>query len=442
MTGAQDMIRDSINGAQEYQPQPNGARYPWPVSDPALLYGLAGDFVKVVEPQSEADPIALLAQFLVAFGNVAGRHAYRVADGARHYLNLFAVIVGATAKARKGSAWAWTKCLFDLVDPGWANERIQGGLSSGEGLIWAVRDPIERREAVREKGRPTGRYQMVETDAGVSDKRLLVVESEFASVLKMLAREGNTLSTTIRHAWDSGDLRVLTKNSPAKATGAHISIAAHITCEELLRHLTETETANGFGNRFLWLCARRSKMLPFGGKPTEKLQKELQPVASRVRDAVKRAQSDGEFHFHPEAPVGWSKVYPTLSADRLGLLGALLARAEAQTLRLACLYAALDGTLEVHIHHLRAALALWEYAERSAEYIFGKRLGDPDADTILDALRTTPEGLTRTQIRDLFQRHRSETQIGRALKTLRDGGYVHSETAANTGRPAEVWTAT
>src|SRR5262245_6817875 len=42
----------------------------WP-EQPAgeAYYGLAGEVVEALKPQTESDPIALLAQFLLAFGN-------------------------------------------------------------------------------------------------------------------------------------------------------------------------------------------------------------------------------------------------------------------------------------------------------------------------------------------------------------------------------------
>jgi hypothetical protein len=346
----------------------------WPEPDAAMFHGIAGEFVRVVGPHSEADPVALLVQLLVVFGNVVGRNACRVADGARHALNLFLVLIGDTARARKGTAWSWVRHLFSIIDPAWANDRIQSGLSSGEGLIWAIRDPIEKREAVREKGRVTGEYQWVEIDAGVLDKRLVVVEPEFASVLRVMNREGNTLSTTLRQAWDSGALRTLTKNSPAKATGAHISLIAHVTVEELLRNFTDIEAGNGFGNRFLWICVRRSKLLPFGGRLEENA---LDEIAERFKITIHTIGRGGEFHFSHQAEQAWTQVYEVLSAGRPGLLGALLARSEAQALRLACLYAALDRTLEIGIAHLKAAFAVIEYEERSVEFVFGRRLGAP-----------------------------------------------------------------
>jgi hypothetical protein len=220
--------------------------------------------VRALDPHSEADPVALQVQTLVAFGNALGRTAHWRAEGDTHHLNLFAVLVGSTSKGRKGSSWGVIRNLPAQVEADWLAERVQGGLSSGEGLIWSCRDKIEKRESVKDKGRIVD-YQMVEVDPGVADKRLLCYEPEYASVLKMLERQGNTLSTVVRQAWESGNLRTMTKNSPAKATGAHISILGHVTAEEIRRYLSATEQANGFGNRFLWFLVRRSKVLLEGG---------------------------------------------------------------------------------------------------------------------------------------------------------------------------------
>src|SRR5262249_20157432 len=161
-------------------------------------------------------------------------------EGDQHHANLFAVLVGNTAKARKGTSWGRIRQLFDLIPDVWSQQCVHSGLSSGEGVICAVRDATS------------------DHDSGVSDKRLMVVESEFANVLRVIGREGNTLSRVIRDAWDRGSLATMTKNSPAKATGAHISIIGHITAEELKRYLPRTEMANGFANRFIFACVKRS----------------------------------------------------------------------------------------------------------------------------------------------------------------------------------------
>jgi hypothetical protein len=327
--------------------------------------------------------------------------------------------------------------VFGVIEPEWAGKRIQGGLSSGEGLIWGVRDPIEKQEPIREDKRITC-YQKVIIDSGVSDKRLFVIEPELAATLKAMTRDGSTLSATIRQAWDTGDLRVLTKNSPAQATGAHISIVGHITRDELLRFLTSTDTANGFANRFLWICSRRSKLLPEGGDIQSvefaHLNHRLVKLVSAARDSVELRKDD-------TARAIWREVYGALSDGKCGLLGSVISRSEAQVLRLALVYALLDGGRVISAPHMLAALAAWDYCEASARFIFGDSLGYPEADKILAALRANEQGLTRTQVRDLFGRHQSEAVISAALTTLEERGLAKRIPESTRGRPLELWRA-
>ena len=83
----------------------------------------------------------------------------------------------------------------------------------------------------------------------MADKRLLLFEGEFAKALRNMERQGNILSAVLRDAWDHGNLRTLIKNNPNRATGAHVSLNAHITVDELRRCLDRTEMANGLANR-------------------------------------------------------------------------------------------------------------------------------------------------------------------------------------------------
>ena len=256
------------DGANEGKPTSGNAiatapEWPKPLAVEAF-HGLAGEIVRAIEPHTEADPAALLVQSLAAYSVAAGRFAFFAVEADRHYSNLFAVIVGQTSKARKGTAWGNIRRIFGMADGDWASSRILTGLSSGEGLTWAVRDAIYKHEAVKKNGCVVD-YQEVEADAGIADKRLLVVESEFTSALRMMSRDGNCLSPVLRDSWDRGELALMTKNSPARATGAHIGILGHACREELLRYLNSTEAGNGFANRFLWICAKRSKCLPDGG---------------------------------------------------------------------------------------------------------------------------------------------------------------------------------
>jgi hypothetical protein len=401
----------------------------WPLPPRAAAFtGLAGEIVRAIEPHSESDPLAILVQLLVCFGSAIGRGAHYAVEATEHHGNEFALLVGPSAKARKGSSWDHVQRIFAEIDPDWASERIVSGLSSGEGLIWSVRDSDGGGRARDDRC----------DDQAERDKRLLVLEAEFASVLKMVARDGNTLSPVVRCAWDGKPLQALTKNSPARATGAHIAIVGHITADELVRLLNATEAANGFLNRFVLFMVRRSKLLPEGGRID---QVHWEPLLIRLRAATDAARRAGRLGFDQDARRRWWELYPALTEPQPGLAGAVCARAEAHVVRLGLLYALLDQADEIRLAHLEAALALWDYAAASVCWVFGDSLGDPLADEIYRALLEEPDGLTRSQLRDLFSRNRRSKDIGQALERLAATGRIHAERQQQRGRPAELWRA-
>ncbi|MGO9901812.1 MAG: DUF3987 domain-containing protein [Solirubrobacteraceae bacterium] len=391
----------------------------WPTIAEEAFHGPAGEFVLRTEPHSEAHPMALLSQFLVAFGCACGRGAHYQVEADRHYTNQFVVLVGPTATGRKGSSWGHVRRLLADADPAFARCLV-GGLSSGEGLIAQVRDPADEHDG-----------------QAPADKRRLVVEPEFAQTLKVLAREGNTLSAIVRQAWDGEPLQTIVRNDPLRATGASIGIVAHITRDELLRYLTATELANGFANRFLLIAVKRSKLLPFGGTLDGDRFTE---VRDAIRLALRFAQQHRPITFDDDARERWIDTYEQLSTARPGLAGAATARAEAHTVRLALIYALLDLSDRIRLEHLDAALALWRYSAASARWIFGDALGDPTADELWSAAKERPAGLTRTEVSELFSRNKKRREIERALSVLQDAGRLRRETRqADRGRAAEVW---
>jgi hypothetical protein len=395
--------------------------WPEPLREDAF-HGVAGEIVQAIEPNSESDPAALLLTQLVGFGNLVGRHRYIRVEGDLHYPNLYTAFVGATSKGRKSTAVGQGKRVLRPLDEHWAKTRTQTGLTSGEGLIWHVRDKKGEAE-----------------DAGEIevDHRLLVVEAELAQVLKAIERSGNTLSPVLRDAWDTGDLQTMAKNSPARASGAHVSLIAQVTIEELRRLIKTTEMVNGFANRILWVCVKRSKMLPEGGGVVE-----LGSLLHRLRQAVDFSSVPGELRRDDGARELWEEMYPIVSAEHAGLFGAVTSRAEAQALRLSMIYALLDASDVIKVEHVRAALAVWDYCERSAAHIFGETTGVPDADKILEALRRNPSGLTRTDIRDVFGRNKRQEEIDHALSVLEELNLAYCRTENTGGRPAERWCAT
>ena len=399
-----------------------------PVEEWPEPLGLAGEVVMAIEPHTEADVAAILFQFLTAIGNALGRRAYFLVEDTRHYPNLFVVLVGKTAKARKGTSWGRVRQLFE--GSGWVLHCITEGLSTGEGLIHRVRDQVIERK--QDKG---GVHDVV-VDPGVDDKRLLAFGEEYARILRAMQRHGNTLSQILREAWDGKRLEVATKSAPEKATGAHVSVISHVTRDDLFAEMDETMTANGFGNRFLYCCVRRSKLLPLGGPINGRIAAGL---AARIKAVVDDCPS-GEIPFDAAAEELWRARYEHLTADRLGMYGAITARGEAQTVRLALIYALLDRAQFIGSVHLEAALEVWRYADASARCVFGDRVGDRIADAILSALRRAgPQGMTRTEINNLWNGRVVADRINAALARLTAHGLAQSAKRMTGGRPEERW---
>jgi Primase C terminal 1 (PriCT-1) len=398
------------------------------------LYGLAGDVIRTLEPHTESDNAAILVQLLAGFGCLINKSAYFKAEADFHHTRLFAVIVGASSKGRKGTSFGHVKRLLCRVDESFRT-CIQDGLSSGEGLIFHVRDQTWKKVAVKNTKSPTVEYKEELVDEGAKDKRAYVVEPEFSRVLRVMARDGNTLSSVIRQAWDSDELKVMTKN-PLRATNAHISIIGHITKDELLRNLEETEMANGFANRFLWAFTRRSKYLPEGGSSQES---DLDELVCRLAEAAAFARNTKLLVRDDEARRHWDSIYQPLSDGITGLAGQITSRAEPQVMRLACIYALLDCSDVIRIEHLEAGLGFWKYCEDSARYIFGDCTGNKTADAIVVALSSAERGLSKTDLRDLFQRNASAAQINAALQLLMELGRVDVTKEPTDGRPREVF---
>jgi hypothetical protein len=406
----------------------------WPTMGDDAYHGLAGEVVRAIEPHTESDPVAILIQFLTSVGNIVGNCPYYQVEGSRHRANLFNVLVGQSSKARKGTSWDRISEIIRVADERWYSERVKSGLSSGEGLINEVRDEFKKWNGKE------GAWEMV--DPGISDKRLMVTEPEFASALVAADRPGNTLSSVMRKAWDGSRLSTMTRGSPSlSATNAHISIIGHITVEELRARLTRTDTANGFANRFLFMLVKRSKVLPFGGDGLD--EGAVLRLGERLKEAARSASTIGRVGWTSSARAAWTAVYGHLSEGQPGLLGAVTSRAEAQAVRLALIYALLDGAANIDVPHIRAALAVWEYAEVSAAHIFGGSLGDNVADEILRALQHAGrEGMSRTAIRDLFGRNQSGGRLGAALTLLASRSKARTEIRQSGGRPIETWIAT
>ena len=383
----------------------------WPTLAPAARHGLAGKFLELVEPETEADPAALLATFLATFGAFIGAGPHAVADGAEHPARPWPLIVGDTSKSRKGTSWAQVRRVLAAADKRFAADRVLAGFGSGEALVDAV--------------------------AGDQDRRLLVVETEYGRVLSVCKREGSTLATLQRQAWDGGRLQVRSRAGTAVADEAHVVMVAHITRDELLAKLAESDAFGGSLNRFLLVAARRSKLLPSGGNLNEA---DITDFGRKVAFVATQARTAGILRRTPDGERYWTQVYESLADDDPGgLLGAVIARDAAQVLRLSVCYALMDGARLIDFPHIMAGVAIWEYSRASAAMIFGERTGDVIADRVLNELQSRgPEGMDGTAIRDLLRHHARKERIEQATDLLVQRGLATKATKPTHGRPRTV----
>lgn len=405
----------------------------WPVLSEVALQGAAGELVRLLDPDTEADPAAVLACLLSAAGAYIGIGPHILVANEKHPALIWPLIIGGTNEGAKGTAWSLVRKILDRVDFTFAADCVASGLSSGEGLIERVRDGHGDDPSAND------------FDEGVLDKRLLVVETEFAAVLARLARSGNTLGPIMRDTWDGRPLQTMNREkSKLRADTHHIAVIANITPGELVAKLEQSDLDGGTVNRFLPVMSKRSKDLPEGGNISDEVLNKAVAILRAAQDAARSRP----YERTSGARELWRRRYAKLAA---GLGGErretqATARARPQVLRLALAYALIDCSDELRVEHLRAALAFWDYVLASAVYVFGNphAPGDDDASEALLAFIAAcgSAGRTREQIRsDHFGRHKLAKDITALLAPLIKAGRVDQTVEPTTGRPRTVFRA-
>ena len=402
----------------------------FPTFDPSKYYGIAGEIAILASENSEADPMAVYVSFIAAAAAMLGRFKYIYVGDSKHYARIFAALVGASSRSRKGTSFKSVRHIIRKTEEIYLKRSTthvfdslciaDGGLSSAEGLIFAVRDEAEQT---------SGKDNKPLWEA-VVDKRLLVVEEELANVLKISQREGNTLSPLLRKAWDGGTLAPMTKNNRLKATDPHINVVGHITQYELKFLISESDIHNGLSNRFLWTCVRRTQKLAF---PKRMDGDKLHNLAIRLSDALIKSEIEEVVELSQEAREYWTRQYQIVSADITGLLGSITSRSEAYVLRLGLLFCLLDGVNQIEQKHLQAAVELVAFCNQSVEFIFStpaESEAGTDADKLLVALAKKP--MTQSEVSRLFSNNKTRRQLMDLLTDLQALNKVKSSQQIGT----------
>jgi hypothetical protein len=196
--------------------------------------------------------------------------------------------------------------------------------------------------------------------------------------------------------------------------------------------------------------ARRIKLVAFPSPmPDDKVEEIAETLARVIElahqrgvDARAKGNKGHELVMSNYAQVHWATVYPELTQDHPGILGAVTSRQETHARRLALTYAQLDGAERIEIAHLEAALAFCRYAFDSAEYLFGETEVDPVARKVLTALAEGPKA--QNDLMDLFKRNQPAARINAVLQGLQERGRITmaKEETGERGRPRSIWSLT
>jgi hypothetical protein len=379
----------------------------WPdPPDDAAFHGVLGAVARAVEPYTEADPVGILGTLLVMVGAVAGNRR-RFYQGSMQHPNLSLVLVGETSNGRKGTAHGVAHDVMRLAVPDIDSIWLPG-LASGEGLLGHL-----RRNA--------------------PETRALIVEPEYGRLLAVMNREGSTLSAMLRNAWDGVPLGHARIRDGDVITDHHVSLIGHVTPPELRAKLTDADAANGFANRVLFLAVRRTRLVPFPTSPVELVQ----PYVPDLHAAVEHAATPLEMGWQPEGREAWEWFYASQSVGaRSGLVGRLTARHEAQVARLALIYALTDRADAVGPEHLTAAIALADYAKRSAVWAFGDSTGNRHADVLLRLMHA--DGEVAWKDAKLSLGLRTAADMDEVVTVLLEAGLAEVVTLPAQGRPRRV----
>lgn len=431
------------NGFNRNAATPIAVEWPKPISD-AGMYGISGELVRLVEEHTEGDRNVILLAFLAYAGNLIGREYYVATGADRQCANLFVCNVGPTSGGRKGSGVSAAGTFFSHGSCAPQLPKILYGISSGEGVIHQIRDPKIKHEL----NRKTQKVEEITIDAGVTDKRVLFCLSEFQQCLAAMRRQDSILASIIRQAWDKGAIAAPSKNNESFASNSHISIIGSISKEELLAETTAADAQNGTLNRFLFTCSQRSRLLPEGGKLNTLYESDKwTDIQYRFSENI-RAAARGQIIRDVETQNDWGRdaspddgLYKKLSEPRIGLWGALTARAAQQVIRLSLIFAIINGHQKIQTADQDAAYECWRYCDDSVKYVFGNRMQDPRAVRILVELRKEPiAGLSRSEMLRTFRVQAED--LNKLLQALSELGVIYCRNKKTEGRDSEQWFAT
>lgn len=391
-----------------------------PVTDERMFYGLLGQFAKQSAMGTEVHPVASMAAMMSYLSACMGRNPMLSVGDGWHHLRLYTFHVGRSSKGGKGMALDLLKRIDTAIrkaSPSLVPQIHNGGLSSREGVAFLIHDGFKHGK---------------DETPPIADKRLFVIEHEFANVLAQIKRDGNTLSACLRDCWDGGSIQPATKNSPIWATDPHIALHACITPNEVRARMSRGELTNGFANRFLIIWAERTGVIPFPARATDEVVQSFADAFAKVINfglSGYPAQTETMIlSLTSDAKKAFGTAYREFAKRHPGgeLIAGLLERRAPMLLRIAGLFAITDCVHEITADHIEAAKAWMDYYSASVHVIFApatdvaeERSRKNRADKLLAWLTSAGDWCSRTNINcDCFKKSVHKTHINAVIEML------------------------
>ncbi|MEU3690566.1 hypothetical protein [Streptomyces narbonensis] len=416
-----DEVQEELDDLPYSTPVPGPQGRPW--LGKKAWHGIAGEILEYVSPDVEADPAGILATMLSSFSCLIGFDAYAHGPIKQH-VNVWHILMGDTGEGRKGTAADRAMEVMRRVEMGFMKKNTTSSLSSGEGLVIAVRDGMDEDEIARreENGH--------KVDYGVDDKRLLVMSTEFAMVMQKT--HGGTLGPILRDLWDGKSLNIQSSDAEV-ATDPHVTVMGHVTPQEFADRQRPSEMAGGTWNRFMPIFVHMPHEIPWPEDP-EDWDEKLTEFADRLREAAHSAGSGTKsVKFSKEAQLYYRKhVYPeySRSSGDSVVMKQFTQRRLPHLVRVAGTYALMNGRTEVSLGDLEAAKAVVDYAIESARFVLATHAPGGgmaaaasaedkearDKAILMQALQDAGEsGLNRTHISQKVLKYRRKTDEVKAF---------------------------
>lgn len=253
-------------------------------------------------------------------------------------------------------------------------------------------------------------------------------------------REGNTLAAVLRDAWDGRPLSTMNVGVRSRVVDVHsLAVVGHLTPQTLREKMSAGDLSNGFLNRFFVFLVHRPQLVPWPEPMDATARLRLGTIVDRASTAA-----EGEYTFTAAAKqvyVDWYVRYSEDAERQNERVAMATARLQANLIRTALIYAALDNTAcLIEVGHVRAAIALVANSADSCAQLLAPGKVGLDA-KVLAALEANG-ALSKNDLRDKLNRHVKSVDLDKALKALRDGGLISQSSGEKTGgRRPTVYTA-